>query len=62
MNRRYMITGIAFIVVTAVVLALLQYVLRVQGAPTKLIIGIVVGLIGAGIAYMTAKEPTGTSA
>ncbi len=57
MNNRVIIAGVAFVIVGAVVLALLQYVLKVQGAVLKLIIGVVVAAIAAGIAYMVVKPP-----
>jgi hypothetical protein len=56
-NQRLIIAAVAFVIVGAVVLALLQYVLKVQGGFLKLIIGIVVAAIAAGIAYMTVKNP-----
>ena len=51
---------IAFVVSAAIVLGLLQFIIHLQGAPIKLVIGIVVGLIVAGIAYMVYKEPAKT--
>ncbi len=57
-NRRLMIAGAAFVIVGALVLALLQYVLKVEGAVLKLIIGIIAALIAAGIAFMLVKNPT----
>jgi riboflavin transporter FmnP len=56
-NRRLIIAAVAFVIVGAVVLALLQYVLKVQGAVLKLIIGIVIAAIAAAIAYMVVKNP-----
>ncbi len=58
MNRQMMITGIVFVVAGAITLALLQYVLHVQGAVLKLIIGIVVALIAGAVAFFVTKPPT----
>ncbi len=57
MNRRTMITAIVFVVAGAITLALLQWVLHVQGAVLKIIIGIVVALIAGGIAFFVTKTP-----
>ena len=56
MNRRTIITVVVFLVVGAVVLGLLQYVLKVQGAVLKLAIGVIVAVIAAGIAYMITPK------
>ncbi len=56
-NRRLIIAGAAFVIVGALVLALLQYVLKVEGAWLKLIIGIVAAVIAAVIALMVVKNP-----
>lgn len=57
MNRRLIIAGAVFVIVGAIVLGLLQYVLRVQGAPLKLVIGVVAALIGGVIAWVLVKSP-----
>ncbi len=56
-NRRLIIAGAAFVIVGALVLALLQYVLKVEGAWLKLAIGIIAAVVAAGIAFMVAKNP-----
>jgi membrane protein YdbS with pleckstrin-like domain len=61
MSRQTMITGAVFVIVGAIVLAVLQYVVHLQGAVLKLIIGVVIALIAAGIAFYVTK-PTGTAA
>ena len=48
---------IVFVVSTLIVLGILQFVLHLQGAITKLVIGIVVGLVLGGIAFLVVKEP-----
>lgn len=57
MMSKPVITVVAFVVSAAIVLALLQFVLRVQGGVLKLAIGIIVGLIVAGIAFVVVKTP-----
>ena len=47
----------AFVVSAAIALGILQFVVHLQGAVIKLAIGIVVGLIVAGIAFFVVKEP-----
>ncbi len=60
MDRRALTTAVVFVIVGAIALALMQFVLHVQGAVLKLVIGIVVGLIAAAIAYYFTK-PTATT-
>ena len=51
------IAVIGFVLGAAIALAALQFVIHLQGAVLKLIIGIVIGLIVAGIAFVVIKEP-----
>jgi hypothetical protein len=48
---------ITFVVSTAIVLGILQYIVHLQGSILKLVIGVVIGLIAAGIAFLVVKEP-----
>ena len=61
MNRQIMV-AVAFVISAAIVLAILQYVIHMQGAILKLIIGVVVGLIVAGIVFaMTGNSANPSS-
>jgi hypothetical protein len=56
MNKS-LIAVIVFVVSTGIVLGLLQFVVHVQGAVLKLAVGIIVGLIAAGIAFLVVQVP-----
>lgn len=55
MNRT-IVAIIAFIVTYAIVLGILQFIVKVSGAILKLGIGAVIALIAAGIALMVAQN------
>lgn len=52
-----LIAVIAFVVSAAIVLGIEQYVIHLNGAVLKLIIGVVVGLVVAAIAFFVVKTP-----
>lgn len=61
MNRQMIITVVAFIVGLAVALGLLQYVIHMQGAIVKLVIGIVVGVIVGAVAFLVTRSSATTA-
>ncbi|HLY27868.1 MAG TPA: hypothetical protein VKQ72_16090 [Aggregatilineales bacterium] len=58
MNQKTMITVGVFVVGLLIVLGIEQYVLHVSGGFLKLIIGLVIAAIAAGIAFAVVKTPT----
>jgi hypothetical protein len=54
------IAAIAFVVAAAITLGVLQFIIHLNGALTKIVIGAVVGLIVGGIAFVVVKEPAKT--
>ena len=52
-----LIAVIAFVVSAAIVLGIEQFLIHLSGAVLKLIIGVVIGLIVAAIAFVVVKEP-----
>ncbi len=57
MNRQMMITAAAALVALVITLGLLQYVIHLQGAPLKLLIGIVVAVIAGAVAFFVTRAP-----
>jgi hypothetical protein len=58
---RTIVAIIAFIVTYAIVLGILQYIVRLQGAVLKLGIGAVIALIVAAIAFAVARGGSSAS-
>jgi hypothetical protein len=58
---RTIVAIIAFIITYAVVLGILQFIVKVSGAILKLGIGAVIALIAAGIAFAVARGVSSSS-
>ncbi len=57
MNRQMIITGVVFVVVAAIAVALMKWVVYVPGVLPKLVIAVIVGLIAAAVAFFVTRKP-----
>ena len=57
MNQRLIVPAVLFVVVGVVVVAVLNWVIKMHGGVEKVLIGAVIGLIVAGIAYAVMPKP-----
>ena len=57
MNRRTLIAAAVFAIIAVLVVVIMQYVLHIHGGALKVAVGIVIGAIVGGVAYMTVLKP-----
>jgi hypothetical protein len=61
MDRQVITSAVIFLVVAAIVVVVSKYVVHVQGAVLKVALGIIIGAIVAGVAYMVVLKPTASA-